>query len=342
MALCAMTLGIGVVNVDAAFGTLTDGTHDVATVTLDDYSASAASTATIVFDPDTIIPSGGTIQITIPETFTAGDVVDLTAGGKATLASAGTATIASASLTNKIVTITTGTADIAIDENVTIVLTGVITANAANAGSYGFQVTTKDTDGSVLDTGIVMVNVGDANTTTDGDQVSVTAVVQEAMVMSIEEGAALNFTVNPSVNNGVDRSQYSRITMKTNAATYKIDAELKGKTDGSIADKLCLAGANCTDAGTFIAGNPGDINDDNSLTFKSTLVQGGATAAAPGTHTAQAGDTKFNGPSVVAPALTTGYTNGDDIVVDYDLDVDYTTQAGSYEGMIILTAVPAF
>lgn len=332
MALFAMMLGVGVTDVFAGFGTLSDGTNTKLTVTLTNYNVSAAPGETVVtFGADTEIPVGGQIQITLPDTFTAPN----NATPAVILGVAGGATIASQNLTEKVITITTAGAVIAATDDVTITIpTGVITANPTIAGSYGFQVTTRNASGVVLDTGMAMVNIGDAGATTDGDQVSITATVQEAMVMTITAGDVLNFIVNPSVNNGIDASQSTTLNVRTNASNYQIEVALSKDDQSPGTSALLKSGTTTFAAATGISGEvlgAGAATGENYLNF----FNDDATPARTAFGANGAGVNIFTGAQ-------TGRTNSADHTVDYELNVDYTVEAGEYTGTITYTAVPTF
>jgi hypothetical protein len=174
------------------------------------------------------------------------------------------------------------------------------------AGDYSIHISTYDSTATstVVETGVAIATLNNG--------VGVSAVVDETLIFTLDT-TNINLRVDPSVNNGIDQTQSNILTISTNAPTYSITTSLNngGKliTDGGGAGKEIT---------TAIAG-------ENTFAFNTT--------------SAGAGDTAFGDNAVTA---ATGITNNVTHTVFYDLDVDYTIQAGTYTGTITYTAVPTF
>jgi hypothetical protein len=198
---------------------------------------------------------------------------------------------------------------------VTFTDTNAFVTTPAEAGQYGFSVRTEEASGIVLDTGVALLSVAGG--------VSVNAVVQEALIMTVDANI-VNLVVDPSVNNGQDKGQSSTLVIATNAESYNIEA----KIDNGVNANASLYNA---DAGTEIFSNTYAAANNNENYFGFTLTPGSDADVAFGT----AGANLFGAPQA-------GITNSNAHSVYYDLNVDYLTQAGLYEGTVYFTAVPTF
>ena len=330
----------------AAFGSLSS-----TSVTLDATAVSGATgTASLAFTTANPIPAGGSIQITIPSAFTAGDIANAadTEITTFTVAAANkVADVASAVLTSKVLTITTQTESL----NGAFIVTfdnTVVDTNPSSAGQYTFQFTTKNASGAVLDTGYAFANIGNT--------VSMTATVAEALLLTID-AAALNLSVDPSVNNGEDYSQKTVLTVATNAASgYKIQAKLD---DGAGSANLKNAVTNDTIASGDAEGTENRFgyvayNGDGAA---SPLITGTTTRTSTQIKSDASGSSAFsnttasltNVPATAANAAPTaaglGYATPANVskhTVYYALNVDYAKPAGVYSGTITYTALPTF
>jgi len=354
----------------AAFGAAT-----AASITLGGTAVSGATgTSSLTFTAGTTIPVGGSITITLPADFTAGNVTNVIPNITAFTDDgiSVSANIFSASLTSNVITLTTQTAAIAATSVVIISFDAtIIDTNPATAGQYGVQITTKDATGAMLDTGMATASIANS--------IAVVATIQQALVATLGS-TALNFNADPSVNNGRDTSQYSKLTVRTNANTkYAVDVRLTSTGgEGTLyntAATHALAGTN--DSDTNNDATP-DIDNyvnfkvygaraettTNELNFSSTDAQSSeqvnentiadANARANNTEIAYRPFNTTTTPINVAEMAMTDAahaaagdqgrkgTNGDEVFVNYDLNVDYTTPAGSYTGTITYTITPTF
>jgi len=354
----------------AAFGALS-----AEAVTLGGSAVGGATgTSSITFTAATTIPVGGDIVITLPADFTAGNVADILAN-ITTITDDGVsiaANVVSASLASSVITLTTQTAAIAATSVVAVSFDAtIIDTNPATAGQYGIQITTKDAAGATLDTGMATASIGNS--------IAVTATIQQALVATLDN-TALNFNADPSVNSGRDTDQYSKLTVRTNAGTkYAVDVRLTS-TGGE--GTLYNAAATHALAGTVDGDTNNDATPDtdnyvnfkvhgaraeattNELNFSSTDAQSSeqvnedavadANARANNAETAYRPFNTTTTPINLAEVAMTDAahaaagdqsrkgTNGDEVFVNYDLNVDYTTPAGSYAGTITYTVTPTF
>ena len=109
-------------------------------------------------------------------------------------------------------------------------------------GQYAVHISTFDATATstVVETGIA--------TLYNSNTVSVIAVVDEALIMTID-AAAINLSVDPSVNDGVDQTQSSTLTVSTNSVSYTIASSLTN-TNKLCLDGSCAANAEITSATT--------------------------------------------------------------------------------------------
>lgn len=288
--------------VQAGFG----GVTNAVIVPTDNTESAAPGITTVSFDIATLLPTGGKIQINIPTDFTAGDIADAT--GNLTL-TAGTTTIGSADLTANLLTLTTATADISTSATVEIEMdANVIDLNPASAGYYGFQITTLNASNEPIDTGIAFLHIGAG--------VPIVTEVEEVIIFGIDDNA-LSFSVDPTVNSGVDNSQASVLTVSTNALTYAIEGELTNTHN-----------ANNSLYGTYGNEIPTSAAEDaNTLSVNLTSAD-------------DAGDTALDGTYILdnAPGLGTDLTTN----VYYRLKVDSSIPEGTYAGSVIYTVYPTF
>jgi hypothetical protein len=285
---------------------------------LDTNAISAAAIHTVTFTPSTALVDGGSIVVSIPDNF--GAFASLTAADVSAANTGGTFGAETFDTTQKTITIpvtAAGTGDSAV--TVTIGVTNTLT-NPATEGQYALQITTYGSDGIADDTGYAIASI--ANT------VAVDAVVAEALVLTIGD-TTLNLLADPSVNNGQDLTQSTILTISSNAyAGFMIQGALADT--GSVANQIKGA----THAAT-INGTP-DGNTDNYFRVASSASSlGGGTTVA---NTAFAGTTTLYTSAAAGAALT----NSDTVTLNYDLNVDYTKPADTYQGTITYTAVPTF
>ncbi|MBU1089608.1 hypothetical protein KKF38_02340 [Patescibacteria group bacterium] len=286
---------------------------------VDTYSyVSGASTHSIVFELATgNLAAGDIIDVTFPDTefpvnATQTAVVDLaienvpaTYDADVTTTVTSTTTVDSNSQNHYSIVLgaalTTGTPT-------WVRITGLTTGETSEPiGQYAMHISTFDSAATttVVETGTAMLS--------NDNSFSVTAVVDEALIMTID-AAAINLRVDPSVNAGIDQTQSSTLTVSTNSVSYTISSSLTN-TNKLCLDGTCAANAEITSA----------TSGENTFAFNTTA--------------AGAGDTAF-GSNVVTAA--NGYTNSTGHTIYYDLDVDYTIKAGTYTGTITYTATPTF
>lgn len=152
------------------------------------------------------------------------------------------------------------------------------------------------------------------------------AVVTEALVLQINNGT-IALTADPSVNNGEDTNDYTVLNVASNALSgYKI----YGKLDDGSGNARLSFGSNHIASGTgenslgFIATNAAyssgySVSADTALSNSSTMLHS-------------------NGSDIGYPNTT----NNQNHTIYYDLNVDYTTPAGTYAGTITYTAIGTF
>lgn len=292
------------------------------TATLSSSAISTTSNVTVGFTPATDLTNGGSIVLTFPGDFTYGALVDADVTVTQT---GGTFAAETFNSTTKTITIPVTTAGTGA---VSIVVGNTKMTNPATAGQYALQISTKNSSGTVVNTGYAIASV--ANTT------SLTAVVGEALVMTVNN-TALNFNVDPSTNNGQDTSQSSSLTVASNAWNgFQIFATLASAGGANkLYDSVSAQGiASSNDAAT-----------DNYLKITSTNPTNpitGATTIAAKTFGGAALNSGTNPIFSTPTASTAALTNSTTISLAYDLNVDYTTPAGTYAGTITYTATPAF
>ncbi len=272
------------------------------------------------------LAAGDKIVITVPTDFgnfaaiTAADVSFTTAD-----LSINNATAETFNTTQRTITYVLGGAESATAAEVVTVTIGATNflTFPAISGQYALHISTKNTSDIVQETGYATVNI---DTT-----VSVTAIVAEALIMTINS-TALNLNADPSVNNGQDATQSTVLSIASNAyGGFLITASL---TDGATANQLLGAnnGAALTSAGAT----------DNYFKFTSTTPIGGNGNLSDGGIVST--NTPFAGATTVYTAAGAGadLVNDGDVAVAYDFNVDYTTPADTYSGTITYTATPTF
>lgn len=345
-ALMLMLAPLAISDTYAAFGNLAS-----TTVTLGGSTVSGATgTSSFAFTTTNAIPAGGSIQITIPSAFTAGDIANAADTEITTFTVGGTnkvADVASAVLTSKILTITTQTESL----NGAFIVTfdnTVVDTNPSFAGQYAFQITTKNASGVVLDTGYALAGIGNT--------VALTATVAEALLLTLD-ATALNLNVDPSVNNGEDYSQKTVLTVATNAVSgYKIQAKLDDGTgaanlkNATTGDTITSGDAEGTENRFGYVGYNGDGAASPDITATTTRTQAEIKSDASAVSTfSNATASLTNVPATAANAAPTAAglgratpANVSKHTVYYALNVDYTKPAGAYTGTITYTALPTF
>ena len=216
-----------------------------------------------------------------------------------------------------------------IDESLFI---GVNSTNDFSSGTATAQMTDQ---GAYWD---VAINLSDGefitffeggNSLSVNDNLSISASVTEAIVATFDS-STVSLTVDPTVNNGEDESEYTEITVSSNAGGYDVYAYMD---DGNNGSGLRSEAGNTIPAGT----------GENTLSFFGTNV-----TFAGGTQTSFEGDATFATPGTGSSLLN---SNGEDVDSDvtgadqkhtiyYDLDVNFGTVAGLYSGVIYYTVVP--
>jgi hypothetical protein len=272
------------------------------------------------------IPDGGQLTISFPDLFTAADIPDLLDVGGVNYLTTFTddgldilPNVTAASLENNVLTITFD-AVISTDSQLNLVLAdGVIDQNPDSSGQFGISLLTKDQSGSPLGTGIVSAKIGDG--------VGLRAVVQEALILTTNNNE-VNLVVDPSVNLGRDISQTTTLTVATNAPSYNIEAKLVNTqtTNSSLYN---------TDSGTEIFSSTYAAANNNENYFGFSLGTPFTASTFAESTFSSTGTNLFSSPAA-------GITNAQNYTIYYDLNVDFLTQAGKYEGMIYYTAVPTF
>jgi hypothetical protein len=290
----------------------------------------STGTADFNFEIGDEVSENGQIVIMIPDNFTVTDKADILASintfTEDTTDTGGSvqgslAKIASAEVIDNIITLTlTGTDTIAPGAEIQLNFdAGVIDQNPILPGQYAFGLHTKDATGLVLDTGWALSEVD--------DDIAIRAVVQEALIITTNNNE-VNLVVDPSVNLGRDISQTTTLTVATNAPSYNIEAKLVNTqtTNSSLYN---------SNSGTEIFSTTYTAAANNENYF-------GFSLGTPLTESTYA-DTSFSTTGAnLFTAPEAGLTNADIYNIYYDLNVDYLTQAGRYEGMIYYTAVPTF
>lgn len=152
------------------------------------------------------------------------------------------------------------------------------------------------------------------------------ALVSDALIMNMGNNN-LSFTVDPSVNNGEDSSQYTQLTVASNALNgYSVYGFLD---DGTGNARLSNGSAHIT-SGT----------GENSFGFeaKNTAYTSNEVVAADSSFANVATLLVSNSTNISA----TGPTNNQPHTIYYDLNVDYLAAAGTYTGTITYTAIGNF
>lgn len=327
----------------------------VATVTAPtNGTQNASTTVTMTFVASTSALAAGTqIVVTVPSDFsgfstlTAGDVSFNNASGTIVSAASTTLNTATQSITGVVATSSLLTDTI----TVTIGGTNQLRLPVA-AGQYSIHITTLTGAGAVADTGYGIVNVA--------NNVTINAVVDEALIMTINASNVL-LTADPSVNSGIDYSQKSVLTVKTNAANgYAIQGKLNQGIGATSSAPALLGAATLTTIGS---GNPiATVNKFGYVAYNGDGVgspaNGTTTPVAARAQTDFATDagafTAFASSSAslvkaivgggsVAPSVgLSAATNGNVHTVYYGLKVDYLTPADTYQGTVTYTAAPTF
>jgi len=270
----------------------------------------------VVFTSENTIPANGTIIIHF-EKFITDDIADmLIPDDKITsftvMANDKKSTITSASLVNGVITLTIDE-EILNNSDISISFaSGVIDTNPAQAGLYSVPIISTGTDSdSIIDSGVVIAAID--------NNIDLKVTVQEALIMTIDNNS-VNLIVDPSVNNGVDQSEQTTLNVKTNAENYNIQAKLEN--------------ANANDSGLHMNDGTNDYYIGNGVGENHF-----------GYNVSGAGEADANFSTSVANiygVAQAGKTNSTDHNIYYDLDIDYLTPAGEYEGTITYTAVPTF
>jgi len=197
-------------------------------------------------------------------------------------------------------------------------------------GQHSFSVTTISTEGIAIESGFVLIDVG--------NEIGINVHVAEALIFSIDE-SIINLIADPSVNDGQDYSQFSVFTIATNALNgYQIQAKLEdASSNAALSDgtDTILAGDAIGSENVF--GYLAYNNEEISKT-QSDLITYGAGA----TEYLTSSDANINLPGGSPVVGYGGTTNEQKHTVYYILNVDYLSQAGDYSGTITYTAVPSF
>jgi len=296
-------------------------------------SAGGASGAVVIeFDITQDIPADGVIRLDVPDDFTMDDIADMKLNPDlVSLTDEGTdidvsTEITSAVLSGNVITITlnTGTA-IAAGNTVSIGFSDqVFDQNPATAGEYYIGWVTQNKGeggqtGTPIEQGNVVMKIE--------NEVKITASVLEAMILTLEE-TAVNLVVNPSVNSGVDQTQKSTLKISTNSPTYAIQAKLENSEGND-------SGLHYFDGAThYYISNGWDVTDGPENDGENVF----------GYNTSAVGEATTNFSSAVNDVFTnqTGLNANITHNIFYDLNVDFLSPAGVYEGIITYTAVPSF
>jgi len=288
--------------VKAGFG----GVTDAIIVPTNNTESTAPGITTLSFDIANSIPIGGQIQLNLPTEFTADDIANAT--GNLTL-TAGSATIASASLASHVLSVTTATAAIPASGSVELVMdASVIDLNPSSAGYYGFQITTLDAGSLPIDTGIAFLHVGAG--------IPIATEVEQVLIFGTDD-SSLSFSVNPTVNDGLDNSQSSALAVSTNALSYSITGEL----------------TNTHNSNNSLYSNYGfeiPTSDTESANTLSVNLTGANTEGNLGLD----GDYLVSNADGLGVDLTTN--------IYYRLKVDSSIPEGTYAGSVMYTVFPTF
>lgn len=290
--------------------------------------STAQTTYTFTFTPTTALVNGEKIRLTFPSQYTTSFAgltdADVSVSGTNITSTVETFNTTQNSITSTLTT--SGTVSTAI--TVTIGDTaGALNdlTNPSAAGTYGVGVDTFSATDVLIDQGIATVSI--ANT------VSVTAVVTEALIMTLSN-TAISLNVDPSVNNGQDKSQSTAITVSSNAANGYTISSLLDNGDGSNKNRL----KNAT-AGTYINAYSDGVTTDDYFGYKAqndTLSTSNAENGFAATATSMFTDVATTVLGHTAPI------NSKTHHINYDLNVDYLVPAGQYTGTITYTVAGSF
>lgn len=229
------------------------------------------------------------------------------------------------------VTYTLGAGDVlATDDTVTVTFAGDFITAPASAGQYSFSIRMQDSTNVVYATGAALLTVNSG--------VAINATVQESLVLTID-GLKINLNVDPTVNLGKDYSQKSVLTGKTNAQSGYI---IQGKMANSTTANAELYN---TDASTGLAAGDalGSENAFGYVGYNANVNKTQAEIEADAAAAAALGTSATPMIAYDASSLeSTNPTNSQEHTVYYVVNVDFLTPAGTYEGTITYTAVPAF
>ncbi len=205
----------------------------------------------------------------------------------------------------------------------------VLDTNPSSPGQYTISTLTRDTSDVLIDAGIGYVNID--------NRVNVVVTVQEALIMTLDSNI-VNISVDPSVNNGEDYSQSTKIEVSTNAiGGYKILGQLLDSEDNATLkspDSTILPGDPEVDENVFgyIA-----YNDDVNKTKEE--LQADANPVSVFSNTSEVLDL-YDG-TIDAVGYSTN-TNMQIHTIYYGLNINFLTPAGIYSGIIYYTALPTF
>jgi hypothetical protein len=330
---CLLVFGLGIVAPAFAASNEITGAYDTDKHGIDTYAyVSGASTHTVTFKVNAALATGDIIEVSFPAPempvkVAQTAVVDMSTtnadyGSDATTTVASTTTVTTGD--KNLYRITLG--DVLAGSPTWIQVTGLTTGETSSpaAGQYTVSLSTYDAaaTSTIVETGVAIANVNNT--------VSMSAVVHEALIMTLD-ATLLNFSVDPSVNDGQDNTKTTTISVASNAYDGFIIKVLLN--DGSTNNQLI--GVNHAAALT----SPGI---DNYFKFTSATPAGGDGDLSDAGVIAAAAE--FSGATTVYTAANNGtdVVNDGDIVVAYDLNVDFTTPADTYTGTITYTAIPAF
>ncbi len=320
------------------FGTLT---HNAVLTLGNSTEGEDPGTMDFSFTSGNTIPVGGELTISFPDEFTISDNADISGYINTFTDDTSPVTVSSASLTDNVITIVIGS-EISQDSELVLNFdTGLVTSSPATPGQYAVALLTKDDEGTTIGTGYVNANVG--------DEISVTATVQEALILTIEEGDAINLNVDPSVNDGEDFSQKTVLQVKTNAANgYKVQAFL---SNGAGVAQL-QNGANYISSASiygegyvpntfsYLAYNNDNGTDPLAKTKAELKIDIEAVSNSAPFSASSADMTLYDGTA--SGIGNANQTNAQNHTIYYLLFVDYMTQAGIYSGEVVYTAYPTF
>lgn len=293
------------------------------TNTLSSFIANASNVQnTLSFTPVTPIPNGGKATITFPADYST-SFASLLASDISVSATNLISTAKSFDTTHNRLTLTfTTSAPLSTLITVTIgdgVAGGLHDlSNPPIAGSYDIGIDTYEGSNLLLDQGSSYANIMNA--------VSINAIVSEALIMTIHNNTVA-FEIDPSVNNGEDKSQYTLLTAASNALNgYHIYGSLD---DGTGTARL-------TNGTSYITSGTGENNF--GFEAKNATYSSGESVIP---------DASFSNSATMLASNSTNIglthpTNAQQHTIYYDLNVDYTTPAGSYSGVITYTAIGSF